>query len=352
MALKLLKCSIDICWYLALALPVLSYLPGWGVWVFWGLPLIYAVALLISRREYGSHGGNLDALKWQGGILLAGGLFEWWIMGLNSREESMLFACLFLALGTLLLRVSRLGEEARKDRRFWIQNVIHIAGVAALVLLATSQLFLGGVSQVAGFIYTYIISPVVLGLAWVLGKLLGGILEGLYSLLPQADGELFSQNITVPEALDMEQLSFNKTEIPPLLTYIAWGLLAMVVLLALRIIYKRLVSAAGKEKIKGGAVIKKTALPPAGEKKSPGWTGDPVRGYYRRFLRLCKRRGILRLSHESSRELQEKASARWSIAELSPLRELYISARYHAPSTGKQAAMARREYHKLKSGGR
>lgn len=348
MVLKLLKISVDICWYLALALPLLSLLPPWGLWIFWGLPAAYAVALLISRRGYGSHGGNQEVLKWQGGLLLGGSLLEWWILGAKFGEESLIFLCLFLALGVLLLRISRLGEETQRDRGFWLRNGAHMALVVVLVLLATSRLFLGSVSQVGHFLYTYVLSPLVLGLAWVVGKGMEALLGAISSVLPQVDPETFAQGLSVPDTLNLEELNFEETQIPPALTYIAWAILGIGAVFALVFIFKKLTSAAWAGRKKEGAAMVKSSLPPLVRKRESGWAGDPVRGYYRRFLRLCKRSGISLSPQDSSEEIQEKAASLWEKEALSPLRELYLQARYGTGSSRKAAALARREYHKIK----
>lgn len=352
----LLKLAVDICWYLALIGPVCALLPRPAAWALSAVPLAYGAVFLLRRRLHPGRGFNSDVFFWECKILLASVPAEWIFLNSFHWEQSAFWCSLFLLLGVLLLRVCRLGESGQKDRRFWMWNAIHLGAAALVVLLGTSPLVRRILSLAGSALYSGIIVPLLQGIGSVFALVIGGIIQLLSALLPQAELQPLPENfLQIPDTFGeetAEQTGWDLSWMEDILRSAGWFLLAALAALALFFVYKKLTDAPKGGESENAFGIYKSSLPE--EKGNPfpqkgGKEARTVRGYYRRFLRLCTKAGMEIGPQQSSGEIQKKAASLWEEDQLSPLRELYLKARYSPEESSKgDAARAREEYRKIK----
>lgn len=352
MLVLLLKLAVDVCWYLSVISPFLLIFPAPLTWLACLAPVVYVALQLYNQQVY-SHGANVDVFLMEGKVLLVAALVEIAFAGPESwARQSGVFTFLFLSLGVLLMRVSRLRENYQKDRRFWMWNVAYLLATCLAAAAITSKAFLGGVLWVIKQVYFHLVMPILLALMSALGWVLNVILQILAKLFPErvASIEKLFELQMMGEGNDFEQVE-GLQEAPMALKVILMAIVLMIFLAALYVIYKKLTSM-GSKRVQTGNMTKTWLVD---EKKDSSRERilqkeeKSVRAFYHKFLRLCLRAELPITPSKSSEEIQEMAAALWQEEELSPLRAVYIKARYSGKDVEKEdVEKAKEEYRKLK----
>lgn len=355
MALLVLKICVDICWYFAVMLPIITALPLPLAAVLYALPAVYALALLFKQIDFSSLLPNQDIFLWECKLLLLAAALEIGFAGAaNWESKSFVWVFLFLSLGVLLLRISRLGDKYQKDRRFWMWNGIYVAAVLLIVLAGTSEVILHGALWLVKSLYMYAVVPILLGILYLFSAVLEVLVSGLMLIMPNLELKTRIDSSAVdPLAEQLKDTEIK--EIPEQFYWVLIGIALVVAAVVLWRIYKKLTDTAepGAEKILGvmtkSRIAKKDRKPGAEKNREGGKEEHAVRILYQKFLKLCVKNGIEITPMESSLEIQEKASSVWETQEINPLRRIYIKARYSGKTVSEaEVERAKEEYKRIK----
>lgn len=352
MLILLLKLAVDVCWYLSIIGPFLLRFPAPLTWLACLAPIVY-VALQLYHRQVYSHGANVDTFLLEGKTLVVGALVGFALAGPDSwARMSGVWTFLFMSLGVLLMRVSRLRENYQKDRRFWMWNVAYLTAICLTAVVLTSETFLGAVLWVVKLVYFHMVMPILLALISALGWVINVILQTMAKLFPDrvASVQKLFELQMIGEGNGYEKVD-GLQEAPAELKTILMVVVIVIFLAALWLIYKKLTSM-GSKRVQSGDMTKTWLV---NEKKdSPRERilqkeEKSVRAFYHKFLRLCLRAELPITPTQSSEEIQEMAASLWQEEELSPLRAVYIRARYSGKDVRKEdVEKAKEEYRKLK----
>lgn len=355
MALLVLKICVDVCWYFAVMSPIIAALPLPLAAVLYALPAVYALALLFKQIDFSSLLPNQDIFLWECKLLLLAVALEiGFAGGANWESKSAKWVFLFLSLGVLLLRMSRLGEKYQRDKRFWMWNGIYVAAVLLIVLAGTSDVMLSSALWLVKSLYMYVVVPILLGILYLFSAIIEVIVSGLMLIMPRLELKTRIDSSAVdPLAEQLKDAEIK--EIPEQFYWVLIGIALIIAAVVLWKVYKKLTDTAGSgsEKTLGmmtkSRIAKKDRKPGAGKDRDGGKEEHAVRVLYQKFLKLCVKNGIEITPMENSLEIQEKASSVWETQEIGPLRRIYIKARYSGKDVSEaELERAKEEYKRIK----
>lgn len=354
MALLVLKICVDVCWYLAVMCPIIAALPLPLAAVFYALPAVYALALLFKQIDFSAFLPNQDIFLWECKLLLLAAALEIGFAGASNWENrSAMWVFLFLSLGVLLLRMSRLGDKYQKDKRFWMWNGIYVVAVLLLALAGTSDAMLHSVVWLVKSAYMNLIVPILLGILYLFSSILEVLVSGLMSLFPEWELKTRIQEFTV-DPLAEQLKDVEEKDIPYQFKWIMVVIIVIIAAVVIWQIYKKLTDTTESNPEKTLGMMTKSRIAKKDRKTGPGKDREDkqehtVRVLYQKFLKLCVKNGIEITPAESSLEIQEKASSVWETEEIRPLRRIYIKARYSGKNVSEaEMESAKEEYRKIK----
>lgn len=241
------------------------------------------------------------------------------------------FALMFLLGGMLLLQLLRQSIEVMQRPRFRLYCTLTVLAAPALGLLLSTPAVLSALRSALGAVYQYVLSPILLGLAYVIAL----VISPLFYLIQwrTTEGE------DVPVEADA---SASVTDWIGEYTHLAGGDLVRKILIAVLILAAVFAAIYLLRKLLG------SRTPPSGATASehrealgaaPRRPRGPLlrrspreqaRALYRKFMQLCAVRGIaLEPSTTSQQITRSAAQAHWCPeAPAEAMREVYIAARY------------------------
>lgn len=351
MAVMVLKLVTDLFWYLAAMGPVIVSVPFAAGAILTLIPCIYGTWLILNRNRQDFSENCQDVLLFEGKVLAVISLFELMILGLARWQRQcgpFLFG--FVVAGILLLRVSRVSEKDRKKAGFWGWNGLSMLPVLTAALLLASGAVRRSVWFLIGGIYQNLILPVILGILRLFIVALAAVAPIFSGLFPGLSG-IEAEMVVIDTETKVDFEAFEGTETPFFLKVIGILLLVLAAAGICYFLYKRITAASGPGNRREQGEIHKSSLSAKEQREGGGLFGREknVRYYYRKFLRLCRMRGISLERSMTSEEIQRCALQYWSKEELSELRKLYCETRYgDVDDRGERRQKAKELYGKLK----
>ncbi len=267
-------------------------------------------------------------------LLLPGFLF--WDRAAAALPDVVPYICLQLFSGIALLRM------LRDDRRSGRRQAVILAVFLALGLALTAA----GVLQKTGFLIGWLYSHVLSGILMVCGMLVAYlffyVLLGLYMVLKflSAPGAQNNEQMEqmASDFREMPLIENGSTVLPEVLRYLAFGVLALLVLMAVRALFRSLEGRTPRLFRDPGYTDRRENLRENGKKgpRRPGLfrpsaPGPAVRYYYAKFLRECAKRGVELQGSMTSEEITGCAASTFPETETAALRRIYVRARYGGP---------------------
>lgn len=275
----------------------------------------------------------------------------------------------FVTLFTLfmLLRLLRHENPSELPKKYYALNALSLVIISLIAMALSSRVFLNAVFAVLSWLYLHIIGPAFVYLAYAIVYGFVSIWNLIASLFH------FERTLEVPDN-PVNTIQNNEfTQEPPDVTGApAWVNILFIVLglalfAALVYFVARRLAMGRDTAYSGGSTLAQSEPTPPGSKKQPSASPSSrtprnrVRHYFRKLLRLCRKRGLLSEGSALSKGLssekacaiaetlavQAEASATTSDADsskplsdtsgtmprtLSRLRHLYLPARY-SPET-------------------
>ena len=212
-----------------------------------------------------------------------------------------------------------------------------------IVLFLTSEWASEGALFLLGKGYQLLVLPVLL---WILNLFLGilmGIAPLFSSLLPKKAG-LDALSLVQPgeppvfEAVEMGEPSM-------VWRVVGWALVAAALFAFLYLLYRKLSgNGYGKRERMEGALSREKAVSFASRtgKRRTLFGEHDVRYFYRKFLMLCKKKGLDMEANLTTAEVEQMARLYWKKEDTGELRDLYRKARYGRPGEREKDAADRR----------
>lgn len=247
------------------------------------------------------------------------------------------------ASSALLLRSIRHGPEIYCQRAYQARNWLAVAALLAGACLASTDWFLGCVSWVYGSVAV----PLLLGLAMAVGLVLSAVMSLMYRLaagfLRRNDADAaFPAGEEGPLALARELAGESGDLGGRVLTALGILAAALAVLLLFRWLLRRRPGPAEDAAVPRG---ERRTLRGKPERRAvlPATCAGRVRAQYRRFLRLCLKRGVELSPSDTSAQVSAKAG-RWLAdpESLAALEAIYRRARYDNQATREDLAEMKR----------
>lgn len=269
--------------------------------------------------------------------------------------NDVLMPCVLVMIvsSVALMRILRHSRETIDSGAFKLSNTITVLLVCATTLLLTSGVFLEPVFALLHFLYNKVLLS---GFAIFLSVAIRFL--GLFSKL---FAWLFGKEVKFYEDGDagtvgaVDELLYDEVEgeLPPIITYIVVGLLAIG---AIYLAYKGLKAMAGRNRRFEGtspfALSRQTIEVPKESRRNPfakRSERESVRHQYRKFLRECLDRGFMITPDFDSQEISDGARDYFRGAPLEDFRQLYIKARYtEREITKEEARQAKNLYSEIK----
>lgn len=340
-------------WLAVLPAAVPFFLPG-AVRADWiaALPGLGYLVWMVRREDYGlswSRGVDVFSMLWK--VCIPFALVFPVYGGIKSLTAQGLPAFLLAAVSSvLLLRSIRHGPEIYCRRAYQVRNWLAVAAMLAGACLASMDWFLGCIF----WIYDNVVTPLLLGLAMAVGLVLTAVMPLFYQLL----ANLFWENdidIAFPAGeagpLDLARELAGESGNLGGRVLAALGILAaaLAAFLLFRWLLRRRPGPEA-EAISWGERRTVAAEPPRREVLPATYAGR-VRAQYRRFLKLCQKKGVEISPSDTSAQVSAKAG-RW-LADpevLSALEAIYCRARYDNQATREDLAEMKRLWGQVRKG--
>ncbi len=269
--------------------------------------------------------------------------------------NEVLLPCVLVIIvsSVALMRILRHNRETIDSGAFKLSNIITLILVCASTMVLSSGVFLDTVFTALGFVYNKIILTG-FGLFLAVAIRFLGLFSKLFAWL-------FGKEVVFYEDGDsgtvgaVEELIYDEVEgeLPPIITWIVVGLLAVG---ALYLAYKGLKALAGRNRRFEGtspfALQRQTIEVPKESRRNPfarRTERESIRHQYRKFLQECLDRGFMITPDFDSQEIASGARDYFRGAPLDPFRLLYIKARYtDREITKEEAKQAKALYSEIK----
>lgn len=253
--------------------------------------------------------------------------------GRQALEQGVPLALLFLGVSILQMRMLRHDDQTLNDRRFLFQNLLALAGVTCLGLLASSQVFLGLLRTIGAFFYNTVVLTVIrLGLAVVLGVCWAA--SQLYGLFDHEYTSPSAQQIQLDLGGPLSDMEYAEiTGAPHWVQYLVQGLLIALLVAAVAYILYKLAARRPQDHRQAAFTDQRERLEraqplPRRELFSPRDPRHAVRHYYLKFLRDAAKRGVTITPECTTEDIERRARACYGAPLLEQLRRNYLQARY------------------------
>ena len=258
-----------------------------------------------------------------------------------------------VACSVVLLRSLRHDPAVCEDRRYQRTNLLAVALLALSALALSSPPFLALCRRGLGAVYLTLLAPALSALLWVMGTALYRLIDLFAALLHPGQKQ---EHTPMPDfGGGMEQLQELQESAK---TWAFWGevLLALGTVLAVVLtvlLLRRLAqSRTGAQSTPGGSRERRSAAPPPEREGQPrskeGRAARQVRSQYRKFLRLCRDRGVSLSPGQTSGDIEAMARGKLDGPAAEELRQLYLPARYDGRADPQAAQRARALVEQLK----
>ena len=248
----------------------------------------------------------------------------------------------------LLLRSLRHGKEIYLQPAYQARNWLAAAGLLACAYLAGTEWFLGFL----GLIYDRVAVPLLLGAAMAVGMVCLALAPVLLGAVQWLLGRLSPVDLEPPAASGTEGLLEQARDLVGAEAGFGWELLtalgALAAALAAFLLFRWLVRRGSgppqrDSRVQGERRAISGEPAPARREVLPATYAGRVRGQYRRFLKLCRKRGLELLPSDTSAQISAKAQ-RWMAdgETLAALEAIYRRARYGGRATREDLAEMKR----------
>lgn len=249
---------------------------------------------------------------------------------LSGLKIMLPFGLIFLLASVALLRTLRHTPEVYQKPSFQLINLAAMAVVPVGAACFSSAPVAKTLTAALKLLYTQVLLKLLMALLWLPLRAVQWLIDLLAPLFSvREDEEELSEMLeatTPPETPEMEAYVQNTT-----FWSIVWAVLAAAAVVAVILLFRHLAgkrtvrqesSPARQNRFFEKAQRKAPALPESAEVQS-------IRRQYRRYLKLCRDKGIDRQESTTSRDIYRMAQEH---ADLRPhagsIRKLYIRARY------------------------
>lgn len=252
------------------------------------------------------------------------------------------FVLITAVSGILLMRILRHSRDVIDSASFKASNILTVAFVCALALLASSKTLLGGIGSGLYFIYDKVIINILMAFVYGMARFLS-LFAWLFKLIFHREVKFYSDGEDWI-AGNMDEMIFEdvETHTPALLTWVFTGLL---ILGALALVFWGLRALAGRNRRfdrRSGARMDRQTIEVKSEPRRNPFARrderDKVRHSYRRFLKECLQRGFAITPDFDTQQIAAEAEHYFPGAPLTQLRDLYRKARYTDSDVTKEEA--------------
>lgn len=351
MTVLILKFLTDLSWYLAIVFPLMVAAPVLLKVILTAVPAAWAVWLMITGRKRDMGGGAQDAILFEGKLLAVAAILELAMLGVSRwQSQCGVFVLAFFVFGILLLRVSRVSEAEQSKAKFLGLNGLYLFLLAVCAfLLSMRPVREAAVSFVSGM-YRYLILPVLI----LMVRALVLVFEILGRFIPALEPlSQYEAELTLETGLEAETAQMTVSETPVFFKVFGILLAAVLGFLFLRYLYRKFSDVGRYDGRDNAGTSVREQLSPDGERQS-GWgefsSERNIRYYYRKFLKLCRKRGLYPEGIATSQAVEQAARSLWQEDGLSAFREQYLKVRYggHKESS-EEKKRDREQYRKLKA---
>lgn len=264
------------------------------------------------------------------------GFLMTWGMGVTGMPiETWLFAATFLFSSILFMRMARHDESVLKQMRFKVMNATTLTvvlGATAGIVLFGTDAFLTFVWRIIGFIWSYLIAPILNVLIWLFLVILTFIFR-LFGLDAAFDTIELGEPPILPEE---EVFEWEEVEASSLPTFVSIMLIAcaiIVIVALLWLLFKWLNKKTDAIFIgEDGVEEERFSLDAGDAQKKKRWGRryheNPVREVYRRFLVDVNKSGIDVRQHSTSADVEALVATKFKSKTSDALRAEYIRVRY------------------------
>ncbi len=342
--------------YLALPLALPAFLFGKGLadYILLGVLMAYLFFIVHKQMFLNDDGDFRQSFSKQLTICILCCVVAGVTVDLRVINDVLLPCVLVMTISSVaLMRILRHTRETIDSGAFKLSNTITVLLVCITTLVLSSGVFFGPVLTALSFLYNKVLLS---GFAVFLSVAIRFL--GLFSKL---FAWLFGKEVVFYEDGDsgtagaVEELLYDevKGELPPIITYIFVGMLAIG---AIYLAYKGLKAMAGRNRRFEGtspfALSRQTIEVPKESRRNPfakRSERESVRHQYRKFLQECLDRGFMITPDFDSQEINDGARDYFRGAPLEPFRQLYIKARYtEREITKEEAKQAKNLYTEIK----
>ena len=327
----LCKMLADGAWFLSLTAPAMARTQGVAKGLFL-LPIVLWWVWIYQNRKKrdltGAFGGQfLLELK----ILLLVGAFELLFLGPGVwQQQCGPFVAGYVLLGLMALRGGRIDQSGQKQGRFWRQSALTALILVALAMLVTFPPVYHALGAVVSGIYQTVIAPLVLA---VVALVLKG-LQAIAALFPNVSPE-FHGSLSQVEENTQASLGFSDMsgEASGSMQFLGWAIGAIVLLLIFFWLYRHFTAMGRLRQHRPGGTItysRADKRPPQTKEKESFWEKKTIRYYYRKFLWLCRKKGLTVSDRMTTDQFYLQAKAHWSENLLAEFHWRYRQVRYGA----------------------
>lgn len=340
--------------YLAVFMPLFRTMPPLVKIILAVIPVGWAVWVRLNWKTRDFMEALPDTFSFQGKFLAGISLLEIFFIGIGQWSEFCApFVVLFAAVGIMAMKTGRIASGNQKKGMFWLTCAAEIGFVLAAGAFFSSGFFTGGVKMLLGGIYNFLILPVLLLIIQVIAKLLELAWPYLMQIFSnevkfQASEEGISINGDLGVTLEQGEIAVGAEYFKILGIALAVAALG----LFLWFLYRKLSKTYDpKRKLQGTVSQVVIPLEKQDEEKLPPFGGERnVRYYYRKFMKLCKKRGGWSQKNATTAHIHEFAAFHWNEELLEELRKLYLGVRYGGKADGAEEKKRAKEiYRELKA---
>ena len=350
----LLKVLTDILFYLAIFIPFIvnGALPVQIALV--AVPVVWAVWIKMNWKQKNFMEALPENFFLQVKILIAISLLETFFLGFSRwSSQNAPFAILFGGVGIIAVKTGRISEGNQRKGIFWFVCGLEIAAVVAIVLFLSSDLFTGGVLALLGGAYNMLVLPVLLFVIQCIAK----VLEWIWPLLmrifsKELKFQASDESITINGDLNLELEQAEQVAGAEFFKVLGIVIAVVAVVFFLWYFFKKFSKTYETGRKSMGTVSRtQLSLHERREEKRPLFGGERnVRYYYRKFMKLCMKRGGWSKGIVTSDHIHNAALFYWDEKPLSELRQLYLDVRYGGRADGAEEKQRAKElYRSLKA---
>lgn len=252
----------------------------------------------------------------------------------------------------LLMRSLRHEQEIYTSRKYQIVNLGILLAVGLLALFLSSDLFLGAVVAFFKAIYTYIVSPILLVIIYVILAVMK-VLAWLFSFIKfkaQPKNEEIKLNMTGTQDIfgDLnDEVGVNSETFDRVMLALGIVFGVIIAVLLFRYLTRR-----NRDRHEAAATTdyRFSAEPTAKKDEEPdmGSAVQKVRAQYKKFLRFCRSEGIDFSRSDTSLDVNYRCASSMPKEDTGEFRDIYIEARYNGKATKDDVSRAKELFSRIR----